>query len=482
VFNKKTIRKMSTIIQVRDFTATFDKMSENQLSVARTSARERIEKLKKLETAIWNFHGEIKQALMLDFQKTHEETDVSEMLIILREIRDIKRQLYRWMRPQDVSTPLILAGTSSQIHYEAKGVCLIISPWNYPVNLSLVPLISAVAAGNCVVLKPSELTPHTSRVLSALLASVFPQQEVAVIEGGVEVSTELLKLPFNHIFFTGAPSIGKVVMRAAAENLASVTLELGGKSPAIVDETANLNNVAQSLVGGKFLNGGQTCIAPDYILVHESCHDALILKLKAHLLNMYGTEQAQQENPRFARMVNSRHYQRVKNYLDDAVLKGGKVETGGVLNERLNYISPTIISQVSDDMLLMQEEIFGPILPIKSYKNLEEAVAYIRKNEKPLSMYIFSKKKANRDFILKNTSTGGVTINDFGLHFVNEHLPFGGINNSGMGRCHGEEGFRSFSNAKSVSQQHLPFPTSALFFPPFNGFKRWLLRTILKWG
>jgi aldehyde dehydrogenase (NAD+) len=469
------------IIVTNDLQRVFTAQQANRHAVASASYKERMAKLKKLHEAVLRYRQDFRDAMYADFKKPEGEVDLVEIYPVTSEIKHAVKNLKYWMQSKSVDTPMALLGTSSYIQPEAKGVCLIISPWNFPVNLTLNPMISAIAAGNCCIVKPSEMTPHTTAVLKKLIGELFDENEIALVEGDVTVATDLLKLPFNHIFFTGAPAIGKVVMRAAAEHLTSVTLELGGKSPVIVDETANLDAAARRVVAGKYTNCGQICVSPDYVLVHETKKDAFIALIKKYVSKYYGDSDDDRKKGDYAHMVNARHFSRVKSYLDDAILRGAKLELGGVLDETCNYIPPIVLSDVNDKMLVMQEEIFGPILPIKTFTNLTESISYINQHEKPLALYIFSTSKRNQDLILKNTSAGGVTVNDVALHFYNGELPFGGVNNSGIGKSHGHFGFKEFSNEKAVLKQHLPKAGIEFMYPPFTkGVKR-LIDLTIKW-
>jgi aldehyde dehydrogenase (NAD+) len=371
-----------------------------------------------------------------------------------------------------------MMGSSSRIKYESKGVVLIVSPWNFPVNLTFGPLVSAIAAGNTVIIKPSEMTPHTSALMKEMISEVFDENEVFLVEGGVETSTELLKLPFNHIFFTGAPSIGKIVMKAAAEHLCSVTLELGGKSPTIVDESANISMAARRIAWGKYVNNGQVCIAPDYVYVHESKLESFIAEFKKQLQTFYNGDAANETS--YARIVNQRHYNRVKAYIDDAVHKGATIEAGGTFDENQDYIAPTLMTNVAKDSRLMTEEIFGPVLPVYGYADIDSVIKEINSREKPLALYIYSKKQKNINHIMDNTRAGGTCVNHNAAHFFNSNLPFGGSNNSGIGKAHGYEGFKAFSNARAVFQQHLPNALD-LLTPPYNNFKQSLIDLTIKW-
>ena len=457
----------------------FLEQQKNRYAVAQTSYSERKSKLTRLLDAVMNNKAAIREAMYKDFQKHESEVDLTEIYPVTNEIKHALSHLRDWMRTKSVDTPLALIGSSSYIKYEPKGVALLISPWNFPFNLTFAPLASAIAAGNCVMVKPSEMTPHTSTLIAKMLGELFPENEISVIEGDASVAKELLDLPFNHIFFTGAPSIGKVVMAAAAKNLTSVTLELGGKSPTIIDETASMASTAKRIAWAKFLNNGQICIAPDYIFVHESRKDEFVKLVKENIQNFYGENP--EGNTSYNRIVNNRHFERVKSYVDDAVLRGAKVLHGGRMNSETNYIEPTLVTDLDDDSKLMTEEIFGPILPIKTFKNLSEVTDYINKGEKPLSLYIYSNSNKNIDFVLNNTRAGGSVINHSAMHFFNNNLPFGGSNNSGIGKSHGFFGFEAFSDARGVLRQHLPFSAIELMTPPYSNFKQKLIDMTIRW-
>lgn len=472
----KAVREISPLTEIERL---FEIQKAHQYAVGNTSVKERKEKLNRLYQAVTvDFREEIRQALKADFGKHRAEVDLAEIFPVTSEIKHAKRHLSSWMRPQRVSTPLAFAGGSSWIQYEPKGVCLIISPWNFPINLTFGPLVSAISAGNTAIIKPSEHTPNASAVIRKIVESVFDENEVAVVEGGIEASTALLKLPFNHIFFTGAPEIGKIVMEAAAQNLASVTLELGGKSPTIIDETANIKVAAKRLAWGKFSNSGQVCIAPDYIFVHQSKKDEFVENVRQNIIKAFGENPNESES--FTKIVNNRHLNRLKSYLDDALTKGAKIIHGGQVIQEENYLAPTLVENVSFDSALMKNEIFGPILPIFPYRQIDEVLTYIRANEKPLALYIFSSQAQNINYILKNTRAGGTCINHNEIHFFNNNLPFGGVNNSGLGKGHGKFGFEAFSNARSVYRQHLPGALE-LLLPPYDNFKERLIDLTIKW-
>jgi len=460
--------------------AIFEQQLANAPRMALTTARERLEKIKKIEAWIENEANvrTLSEAMHQDFHKSAFEVWATEIGIVKQACVAIRRHLRHWMQDEPVDGSLALAGMSSWIRYEAKGVCLIIAPWNYPFNLSLMPVVYALAAGNTVVLKPSELTPHTSAVISAMIRELFPPEEVAVVEGDAETAQALLQLPFHHTYFTGSPAVGKIVMAAAARHLTSVTLELGGKSPVVLDETADIPYHAEKLVWAKLINNGQTCIAPDYVLVHASKQEQLLAELKKALQKLYGADPRQ--SPDLARVVNDRNFQRLRRLLDDAVSKGARVAIGGNMVEAERYIAPTVLTGLNDDMDIQHEEIFGPILPIIAVQNREEALAFIRRRPKPLDMYIGSRNQANIRYFLENTSAGSTVINEYMTSFSNTNLPFGGVNNSGIGKSLGVHSFREFSNARGVMRRHWLFSGLKMIQPPFSDAKLKLLKFFYK--
>ncbi|NQV77679.1 MAG: aldehyde dehydrogenase family protein [Lutibacter sp.] len=466
-------------LDLESIQAIFNAQKANQFKVASLPISERKRKLKALKKAVEvTYRTLIQEALFKDMSKPKAEVDLTEIFPVTSEIKYALSHLNSWTRKQSVSTPIAFMGSSSSIQYEPKGVCLIISPWNFPLNLTIGPLVSAIAAGNTVIVKPSEMTPNISGVMKDLLASIFNEDEVATIEGAVQTSTDLLTLPFNHIFFTGAPSIGKIVMAAAAKHLTSVTLELGGKSPTIIDETASIKTAAKRIAWGKFVNAGQVCIAPDYLYVHESKQDELVTEFKKVVHTFYGDSANNSTN--YAQIVNLSHKERVGIMLEEAKKEGAMVVCGGTIDAHSNYIEPTILTNVSMESSVMQNEIFGPILPIIPYKNISEVVAAINAKEKPLALYVYSKSKTNTNYILKNTRAGGTCINNNAIHFFNNNLPFGGSNNSGIGKSHGVFGFQEFSNARGVLKQHIPGALEMLM-PPYTNFKETLINLTIKW-
>lgn len=461
----------------QEILSVFQAQKANTQNLANTNAKERKAKLQKILDWTFSHEKEIGEALFNDFKKNPSETNIGEILGVVGEIKHLIKHLNSWMKPQSVSTPLNMIGTSAHVRFEPKGVCLIISPWNYPFNLSIKPLVQAISAGNTVILKPSEMTPHTSSLIKKMLSSLFDENEVYVIEGDSSVSQILLEQPFNHIFFTGSPNVGKIVMSAAAKNLTSVTLELGGKSPCIVDETANIKKSADKIAWGKFINNGQTCVAPDYVLVHNSVENEFVTAMKSSIENMYGKDAKQSVD--YCRVVNNRHFNRLDNLLKEAVEKGACVSVGGQTDGSENYVAPTLLTDVNNSMKIMNEEIFGPILPIVSYSTNEEAITHIKSREKPLAMYINSEKESNIKFFMDNSSAGGTVINDCVIHYGHTEIPFGGVNNSGIGKSGGIWGFTEFSNQRAVLRQK--FGTFKMIYPPYTPSVAKLIRFFVRW-
>ncbi|WP_338762894.1 aldehyde dehydrogenase family protein [Bernardetia sp. ABR2-2B] len=460
----------------------FEAQQNNRWAVAKTTTKERIEKLKRLQDALFNYRAAFHNSLRQDFGKPEAETDLSEIYPTSNEIKHAISNLEKWMKDESVSTPVALLGSKSYIRYEPKGVCLIIAPWNYPVNLILIPLVSAIAAGNCAILKPSEYTPHTNAIMKQLIKEVFAENEVAFVEGEVEVSKYLTEQPFDHIFFTGSTAVGKSVMKAAAENLTSVTLELGGKSPVIVDETSNIKEAAKKIVWGKFLNAGQTCIAPDYVLVHEDIEHELIQQMLKYLSEFYGQSSGERlDSPDYARIINGKQYKALVELIGKAKGQGAVIHTGGTVVEEQNYIAPTIMSEVPLDSEVMQQEIFGPIMPVIRYKYLNDALDLINKKDKPLALYLFSQERETIENVLSSTSSGGVCINDTVIHYFQHNLPFGGVNHSGIGKAHGIFGFKSFSNERAVLEQPTRFSAPQLMYPPYKSEVKSLIDFTVKW-
>jgi len=458
----------------------FAAQQRNRWRVARSGARERSATLERLAAAIAAQRVGIATARYADFRKPAAEVELTEIHPVLAEIKVAARNLEAWMRPRPVRTPLLLAGTSSEVRSEPRGVVLILAPWNYAFSLVVAPLVAAVAAGNCAILKPSEKTPATSAFLKRFVAEVFDEAEVAVVEGGVEAAEALLALPFDHVFFTGGTRIGRTVMAAAARHLASVTLELGGKSPTIVDETADVRAAAERVVWGKFVNAGQTCVAPDYVLVHASRAAEFVAEAKRALDARYGPAgPGRAATADYCRIVDAGHFARLADVLDRSVAAGAHVEAGGERDEGERYLAPTILSGVTFDSPMMEEEIFGPILPVLSYTDLDTALERLRALGKPLALYIFSRSEPAVEHILANTTAGGTAVNATMLQYGNPHLPFGGVGASGHGSYHGIHGFRTFSHERAVLRQRGP-SLARFLFPPYRGLIHAIGRRFLR--
>lgn len=399
--------------------------------------------LKALKSEIISKEQAIYDALKLDFKKSEFESFISEFGIVISQLNLVIKNLTNWVKPESVKSSILTFPSRDYIYKDPYGTILIIAPWNYPFLLAIEPLIMAVAAGNTVVLKPSELTKHTSQLITDIVEKVFPKEYVTSIQGGVETSTESLAQRWDYIFFTGSVSVGKIVAQAAAKNLTPVTLELGGKSPCIIDDSVDLKLTARRIVWGKFLNGGQTCIAPDYVIIKSKIKSEFIETLKAEITRVYGENPM--NSPDFPRIINTKNTMRLANMLKDV-----NVVFGGEVDEETCYISPTLIDEPALESEVMSEEIFGPILPILTYNSDEDIERIINYYDKPLSLYVFSNKKSFVEAILNKFSFGGGVINDVLIHFGNHRLPFGGVGNSGMGAYHGKLGFDTFSHKKAI--------------------------------
>jgi aldehyde dehydrogenase (NAD+) len=424
----------------------------HQWEMKATSAEQRKEKLKKLQAAVQAHSDAIMAAVKQDTRKPEGEIKVTEILGVLGNIQKNIDNLEQWMKPVEV-VPSQNQNDKARIVYEARGVCLILGPWNFPLGLTMGPLAAAVAAGNCCVVKLTDLCPATAAVAAKIIKQAFEEKEVALFEGGVDVATALLDLPFNHIFFTGSTRVGKIVMAAAAKNLASVTLELGGKSPVIVDEGADVKKVAADLAAAKQFNGGQACISPDYVFVKEQQKGALVEEFRSKVKQNLYRDDGSIKKENIAQIVNEQNFARIKKLFDDAVAKGAKVAVGGTLESADRTIHPTLLTDVTPEMQIMQEEIFAPIVPVVTYKNLDEVIEHISRRGKPLALYIYSNDRKNIDKVLERTSSGGVTINGFFSHYLESQLPFGGVNQSGMGSYHGVFGFKTFSHERAIYMQ-----------------------------
>ena len=464
------------------FQAQFDALRQHAPALRREDVAARRARLAKLSAWLHAHRTDIQAALYADFRKPATETDLTEIWTSLVELKHTSSHLKQWMARRAVGVSMALLGTRSWVQVEPKGVVLIIAPWNYPFYLAVGPLISAIAAGNAVVIKPAEQTPATSALLARLCHELFRPEEVLLLEGGKEVATELLKLPWDHIFFTGSPEVGKIVMRAAAEHLSGLTLELGGKNPAVVDETANLRDAAEKIVWGKFLNNGQTCVAPDYLLVQESVQPALLAELTAAIQRAYNpTGAGIEQSDSLARVVNRHHFARLAGLLEDAQTRGATVAAGGTVDESQHYIEPTLLTNVPAGARVLEEEIFGPLLPVLTFRTLSETTAYVNARLKPLAHYVFSTSAENRRYLLANITAGGAGINETVLHFAHPELPAGGVGNSGLGKAHGHAGFLAFSNEKGVMRQRVGFTGIKAMYPPYTGRVQKLVALLVKY-
>lgn len=433
----------------------------------------RMEQLEKLKNAILEKEKIIIEALQKDLGKHPFESYTSEIGFVLNSIRHTKKHLKKWMKPKKVRSTWSLFPSKGEILYEPYGTVLIIGPFNYPFQLLIEPLIGAIAAGNCAILKPSELVPTVSAVVTEMINTTFEPSYICSVEGGVETNQALIHANFDYLFFTGSTKVGKIVMEAAAEHLTPITLELGGKSPVVIDETANLTIAAKRIIWGKTLNAGQTCVAPDYIMVHESVKEALIDELKKTLISYYGETIEDRED--FGRIVSERHFLRLREMLEadkNGILIGGKYS----IEKR--FMEPTVLDATWDSAT-MQEEIFGPLLPVLTYTKLDEAIESMKKLDKPLALYLFTNSKETEEMVIPAISSGGVCVNDVLTHIVPPSLPFGGVGASGMGAYHGEYSFTTFSHQRSVLRKSVRVDIPILF-PPYTEKKEKIIRKVLK--
>lgn len=432
----------------------------------------RLRALKNLEKAIRQMEPEINEALHKDLNKAPTESYMTEVGMVLSELRYAKKHLKKWMKKDRVRTPLAQFPSKSFTIAEPYGVVLIMAPWNYPFMLSIEPLIGAIAAGNCVVLKPSAYAKATGDVLEKLIHMIFPKEFVTIVKGGREENAILLDIRFDYIFFTGSVSVGKLVMEKASKNLTPVSLELGGKSPCIIDETADLNLAAKRLVFGKFLNCGQTCVAPDYVLVQESVKDELVEKLSVWIHKFYGNDPL--ECAEYPKMINEKHFERVCG-----LMQSGKIVIGGQTNPDTLQIEPTVLCDVKRDDPVMEEEIFGPVLPLITYRTKSDLLSYIRSYEKPLALYLFTRKRKMQRWVLSNISFGGGCINDTVIHLATPYMAFGGVGASGMGSYHGKQSFETFSHRRSIVKKGL-WLDLPMRYHPYTKTKDKLVRMFVK--
>jgi aldehyde dehydrogenase (NAD+) len=449
--------------------------------LAAEGPRERVRRLRRLRDALLRHRGELAAAVHADFRKHPAEFEVTELQVVLGEIGHAIRHLPRWMRPRRVpGTPLLL-GTRSQIRFEPRGRVLILSPWNYPLQLAIVPLVGAMSAGNAVLLRPSEKAPATARAMRAMLAEAFPEDEVAMVTGGVPVAESLLELPFDHLFFTGSTAVGRRVMRAAAGHLASVTLELGGKSPAIVDRSADVGVAAERIVWGKLVNAGQSCVAPDYVLVPRELQAAFLDAARGVVSRLYGADAAAvRASADLPRIVDDGAFQRLEAALEATLAAGARLVVGGDADASTRYLAPTLLADVPPDSPLMREEIFGPILPVLPCDTLDEAIAFVARRPPPLSLYVFSRDRRATERVVAGTRAGGTLVNHTLCHLANPALPFGGVGESGQGSYHGFHGFRAFSHERAVLHAGR-MGVAPLYYPPYGRRMRRIASAVTRW-
>jgi len=457
--------------------ATMEAQRNAFLRAGAPSLEERRADLARLGDAVKQHVDRLADAISADFgNRSRYETRLAEIFPVLAAIRHASAHLPGWMRPKRVSVGLELMPASARILYQPVGVVGIISPWNYPFQLAIMPLVAALAAGNRVMLKPSELTPRASEFLAEFLAGLFPPDRVATVVGGPEVGQAFARLPFDHLFYTGSTAVGRLVMLAAADNLTPVTLELGGKSPCILGDDAMLPTAVHSIVYGKLLNAGQTCIAPDYVLIPESRREDFIRLTTEAVQKFYPTLEA---NPDYTSIVNERHYRRVAQYVDEAKVRGARVIEVNPAHEPLpaatRKLPPTLVIEPADDLSVMREEIFGPVLPIKTYHGIDEAIDYVNRRPRPLALYYFGADASRRDEVLRRTISGGVSVNETLFHIVVENLPFGGVGASGIGAYHGEFGFQTFSHRRGVFLQSR-INAARFLRPPFGRITDMMIR------
>lgn len=448
------------------------------LELRKSDYKQRLAVLDRFEQAFRESEEKIYQSAADDFSKPQAEVDMSEIMAVLAELKHVRKNLKKWMKPVSVMPTASMIGTSSKIVKEPKGVTLVVSPWNYPFNLTFGPMIWSIAAGNTVIIKPSEMTPNMSAVIADIVERAFRPEEVSLFQGEADVASYLTALPFDHIFFTGSPAVGKYVMAAAAKNLTSVTLELGGKSPVIVDKSVNIKKAVQSIAWGKFSNNGQTCIAPDYLYVHESVKDQFVRELTACVEKQYGLGNNAKDNGDYCKVVNTSHYNRINRLLEDAKSQGGKLITGGQIDDAGRFIAPTLIEGMASDSAIMEEEIFGPLLPVITFSNIEEVIDVVNSKPKPLALYIYSTDKRNIDKVLCETSAGDTCVNQTMMHFLHHNLPFGGVNNSGIGKSGGVWGFNAFTHERSVLNDK--FSSASMLHPPYTPKVRKLIKMAIK--
>ncbi len=448
------------------------------LALRKSDYRQRLAVLDRFERVFKASYEEIHRAASADFSKSEAEVDFTEIFTVLTELKHIRKNLKSWMKSKKVAPAMTMFGTSAKITFEPRGVCLVVSPWNYPFNLTFCPMMLAIAAGNTVIIKPSELTPNMSTVICDIVYRAFTPDEVAAFQGDAGTASYLTSLPVDHIFFTGSPSVGRRVMAAAAENLTSVTLELGGKSPVVIDHTANIKKAAGDIVFGKFMNNGQTCIAPDYVYIEESVKETFVEEMKKNIAQQYGSLDLLAANSDYCRIVNELHFERLKKLLDDALEQGGAIIFGGKCDAETKLIEPTLLEGMAESSLIMQEEIFGPMLPLITFTDMDDILGDINSKPKPLALYVYSNERSTQDKVIQRTSAGDTCINQIAIHFMHPNLPFGGVNNSGLGKTGGRWGFEAFSHQRSILEDKLG--AAALLRPPYTPRVHAMIKNAIK--
>ena len=465
--------------------AIVDRQKAAHIKEGPVSAERRIDWMDRAIALLVDNQKEIAEALASDFgHRSHEQTLLTDVMGSIGPLKHAKKHVRQWMKPEKrkVQFPLNLLGAKARVEYQPLGVVGIISPWNFPVNLTWTPLAGVFAAGNRAIIKPSEFTPATSELMARMLRSAYDETEVAVVTGGPAVGEAFSRQPFDHLLFTGATSIAYHVMRAAAENLVPLTLELGGKSPVIISKSAKIDDAAARVMNGKTLNAGQICLAPDYVFVPEGKVDEFVAEATKSVTKMYPTLK---DNPDYTSIINQRHYDRLNGYVEDAKAKGAKIVEINPANEDMSQqqahkIAPTLIVNPTEDMKVMQDEIFGPVLPIKTYKDVNEVLGYVNDHARPLGLYYFGEDAAEERTVLDRTTSGGVTINDVIMHVSMEDLPFGGVGPSGMGSYHGLDGFKTFSHAKAIYTQSKAKMVAEMFRAPYGAKTRKTLASMIK--
>ncbi|MDH5381600.1 MAG: aldehyde dehydrogenase family protein [Cyclobacteriaceae bacterium] len=463
---------------MNEFNIIFEKQLQKSRLLRNEKISERASRIRKILRWTLKNRERIIEAVKSDLGKPKTEAEISEVYTVTSEARYVLSNLRSWSLPKKVPTPLPLLGTQSKLIKEPKGVCLIISPWNFPFNLTIIPLISCLAAGNTAIVKPSEFSPKSSQLIEEMICELFTEDIAKVINGDVETSQQLLELPFHHIFFTGSPQVGKVVMAAAAKHLSGVTLELGGKNPVFISPEASIDDAAKKIIWAKFMNCGQSCVSPDYVWVEAGKEKELINRMKYYIHKLYNNGQ---DDSSYGKIVNEKHFLRLENILEESKKEGAQIESEGVLDKSKKHIPLTLITGLKPEHFIMREEIFGPLLPVLTYSHFSEALNTSYDLPKPLVSYLFTNGDKYKKIIQEEFSAGALVINDCLIHFVNPELPFGGVNFSGMGKSHGHFGFKEFTNEKAVMTQLRGTGTSLFFHPPFGGLKRLIVDVLIRW-